>query len=402
MTEKCYYQDINKLEFEAEVIDVEKSKNGWRIRLDKTYFYPEGGGQPADKGWLNDRPVIDVRKEGDDIFHYLTENPGTGTVTGKIDHGWRRDFMQQHTGQHIISGALWKVGKYKTVSVHMGLDYTTIEIDAPAIPEEDLIKVEDLANEVINSDLPVRFIQTPHRELDKFPLRKPTGLKGNIRLVQIGDFDCVACGGLHFESTRQVGLVKATGMEKIRGHARIAWKIGARAYEDYRKKDNIIAGLKSALSTNEEMFVRKVKELQDEIIEMKRKNNRIENRLAEIAAHSLYENRRQEAGSPDSIITASWDEEDGNFIKKVMKELMKRDNVIICLINISADRLQWSIGCSENINVPFQEIKNNLLPMIDGKGGGRPPLWQGTGVNTGLVDEFFAGFKSLVLHLPAE
>jgi len=402
MTEKCYYQDINKLEFEAEVIDVEKNKNGWRIRLDKTYFYPEGGGQPADKGWLNDRPVIDVRKEGDDIFHYLTENPGTGTVTGKIDHGWRRDFMQQHTGQHIISGALWKVGKYKTVSVHMGLDYTTIEIDAPAIPEEDLIKVEDLANEVINSDLPVRFIQTPHRELDKFPLRKPTGLKGNIRLVQIGDFDCVACGGLHFESTRQVGLVKATGMEKIRGHARIAWKIGTRAYEDYRKKDNIIAGLKSALSTNEEMFVRKVKELQDEIIEMKRKNNRIENRLAEIAAHSLYENRRQEAGSPDSIITASWDEEDGNFIKKVMKELMKRDNVIICLINISADRLQWSIGCSENINVPFQEIKNNLLPMIDGKGGGWPPLWQGTGVNTGLVDEFFAGFKSLVLHLPAE
>lgn len=434
MTEKCYYQDIHTLEFEAQVIDVEKNKKGWRVRLDKTYFYPEGGGQPADKGWLNDIPVIDVRKEEGDIYHYLTENPGTGTVKGKIDPGRREDFMQQHTGQHIISGALWKVGKNKTLSVHMGIDYTTIEIDAPTIPEADLIKVEDLANEVINSDLPLRFIETSHRDLDKFPLRKPTGLTGKIRLVRIGDFDCVACGGLHFESTRKVGLVKATGMEKIRGNARITWKIGTRAYEDYRKKDKIISELKPVLSTKEEMFVEKVTELQDEIIEAKRKNNRLENRLAEITAHSLYESHREEDGSPYRVITAVRHEEDGDFlkkrsatavhkgtgnpapnridekvysfstlpgsIKKVMKELLKRDNAVICLVDVLADKLQWSIGCSENIDLPFQEIKNDLLPLIDGKGGGRPPLWQGTGRKTGQVDEFLAGFKSLVLNLP--
>lgn len=402
MTEKCYYQDINTLEFEAEVIDVEKSKKGWRVLLDKTYFFPEGGGQPADKGWLNDLPVIDVRKEGDDIYHYLTENPGTGTVTGKIDPGWRSDFMQQHTGQHIISGALWKAGKYKTLSVHMGVDYTTIEIDAPAIPEEDLIEVENLANEVINSDLPLRFIETPHLELDKFPLRKPTGLTGKIRLVQIGDFDCVACGGLHFESTRKVGLVKATGMEKIRGNARITWKIGARAYEDYRRKDKIISGLKSTLSTKEEMFVQKVKELQDEIIEAKRKNNRIENRLAEITANSLYESHSEQDDLPYRIITASRNEEDGSISKRVMKELLKRNNVVVCLIDVLTDKLQWSIGCSENIILPFQEIKNDLLSMVDGKGGGRPPLWQGTGTNTGQVDDFLTNFKSLVRNLPVK
>jgi alanyl-tRNA synthetase len=391
--------DINKLEFEAEVVEVSKEKKGWRVILDKTYFFPEGGGQPADKGRINNILVVDVQKEGENIVHFLTENPETGPAKGKIDSRWRRDFMQQHTGQHIISGALWKVGKYKTLSVHMGLDYTTIEIDAPAIPEEDLMKIEALANDVINIDLSLRFSEIHHRELDKFPLRKPTGLKGKIRVVQIGDFDYVACGGLHFESTRHVWLVKAIGIEKIRGNARIAWKIGDRGYADYGEKNRIVSSLKSLLSTKEDMFVQKVKELQEEIIETKRKNNRLENRLAETAARTLYEDRQDRDGSPYRIITESRHQEDGSFMKKVMKELLKRDNVLICLVNVFDEKLQWSIGCSGNINFPFQKIKKKLLASIDGKGGGRLPLWQGTGAKTEQVEDFLAAFRSLVISL---
>lgn len=400
MTEKCFYRDIHKLEFEAEVVGAVAEKKGWWITLDKTYFFPEGGGQPADRGWINDIPVKDVQKVGDDIHHYLDKNPGKGTVKGKIDTGWRRDFMQQHTGQHIISGALWQVGQYKTLSVHMGLDYTTIEIDVPEIPEEELLRVEKLANRVINDDMPLHFVETSHRELDRFPLRKPTDLKGTVRLVRIGDFDCVACGGLHFDSTGKVELVKAIGVEKIRGHARISWKIGERAYADYTKKNRIITELKSLLSTNEDMFLRKTQEIREEILTYKQKCNVLENRLADTMARNLYEAQPDLGESTRRVIGVSWREEDPNLIKKIMKELLKRENILICLVNIFPDKLQWSIGCSQEIDFPYAETEAGLLAIIDGKGGGRHPLWQGTGAKPGRAEDFIAAFRAIARGLP--
>jgi alanyl-tRNA synthetase len=402
MTETLYYQDTSKSEFEARILEVVKEKKAWRVALDKTCFYPEGGGQPADKGWINDIPVSDVQKQENVVYHYLPENPGQGIIKGKIDTGWRKDFMQQHTGQHIISGALWQVGKYKTVSVHMGIDYTTIEIDAPAIPEQHLTQVEKLANQVIQDDLPLSFIYTYHQELEQFPLRKPTGREGKIRLVKIGDFDCVACGGIHLDSTRKVGLVKAIGIEKIRDHARIAWKIGDRAFEDYREKDKIISQLKSILATNQDMFTRKVKDLQEELSDFKRQYSGLENRLAGIIAQQLYDDPQNRAESGLRIITASWKEENDNLIKKIIKDLLQREKVLVCLVNAIAGKLRWSIGSSEDIVFPFDESKDELLPIIDGKGGGHYPLWQGVGLKPQGVKDFIAKFRMMALLLKHE
>jgi alanyl-tRNA synthetase len=401
MTEKLYYKDIYKIEFEANVVDLIQEKKAWKVLLNKTCFFPEGGGQPPDKGWINNIPVIDVQKEGDFIYHYLPENPGEDKIMGKIDLEWRKDFMQQHTGQHIISGALWKVGNYKTVSVHMGMDYTTIEIDSPEISEEDLINTERLANQVIQSDMPVRFIQANHQEIDQFHLRKPCTRKGNIRLVKIGDFDCVACGGLHFDRTRNVELVKATGIEKIRGNVRITWKIGDRAFEDYRKKDKIITSLRSVLSTNEDMFVQKTREIQEEIINYKKKCNKFENRLAETIAQNLYTYRDQQnqERSTCRLITESREGENDSLMMKIMKSLLKRGSVLVCLVNTFSNKLQWCIGCSDDIHFPFDKIKDELLSIIGGKGGGRAPIWQGTGVKPERADDFLSKFRALALDL---
>lgn len=397
MTEKLYYRDINQIEFEAQVVEALNEKKIWKVILDKTCFFPEGGGQPADKGWLNDIPVQDVRKEGDEIIHFLPENPGqvNGTVKGKIDPVWRKDFMQQHTGQHIISGALWTIGKYKTVSVHMGLDYTTVEVEAPEIPEHDLVEAEKLANRVITEDILLHCIEAGHNELEKFNLRRPTQREGKIRLVTIGDFDCSACGGLHLDSTSRVGLVKAISSEKIRGNTRIAWKIGDRAYEDYRKKDKIMAALKSFFSANEDTIVEKTRDLMEEIATGKRKYNVIENRLAQILAQDLYNNRQLVPGSTTQVITGLWHGEEDELIKKIMKNLLKNEKTQVCLVNVLPGKLQWYIGCSDEIVFPFNEVKDKLLPIINGKGGGRHPQWQGTGLNPGGAADFLAGFKSL-------
>ena len=259
----------------------------------------------------------------------------------------------------------------------MGIEYTTIEIDAPEIPEQHLVQVEKLANRVIRDNLPLNFIHTQHQDLEQFPLRKPTDREGKIRLVKIGDFDCVACGGIHMDSTRQVGLIKAIGTEKIRDHARIAWKIGDRAYEDYWKKDKIISQLKSILATNQDMFTRKVKDLLEELANFKRQYSWLENRLAGAIVQQLVDDPQNRAKSGMRIITASWKEENDNLIKKILKDLLKREKVLVCLVNSIAGKLQWSIGCSEDMVFPFDETKDELLSIIDGKGGGRHPLWQG-------------------------
>jgi alanyl-tRNA synthetase len=396
MTEKLYYNNIDQDEFEAKTVNVSEDKKQWKVVLDRTCFYPEGGGQPADKGWLNNIPVTEVQKEGDTIFHYLSKHPGEGTIKGKIDMQWRKDFMQQHTGQHIISGALWKIGKYKTVSVHMGGDYTTIEIEAPEISEEELINTEDLANKIIAEDMPVRAILTTNREVDNFPLRKPTGVIGNVRLVQIGDFDCVGCGGLHLDSTRKVQLIKAIGLEKIRGNARIAWKIGERALKDYRQKDKVIAGLKPLLATREDLLVQKTEELLEELSTQKKKSGRLESRLAETIANDLYRNSKDLPGSGCKVITQALNDEDELLVKRILKNLLKKEKLLVCLVNQVSGRLRWSIGCSEDISFPFDDIKAELLAIIDGKGGGRHPLWQGSGQKPEAVEDFLKAFQTLV------
>jgi alanyl-tRNA synthetase len=395
MTEKLYYQDTQIDEFSAGVVEAVKDGKQWRVVLDKTCFYPEGGGQPADKGWINNIPVTDVQKQGDSIHHFLPQNPGPGTVQGKIDRQWRRDFMQQHTGQHIISGALWQVGKHKTVSVHMGLDYTTIETDKPDIPEQELIAAEKLANQAIEDNWPLDFIQTGDHELDKYPLRKPTSRKGSIRLVKIGDFDCVACGGIHMNTTRGVRLVSLVNAEKIRGHARTTWKIGDRALDDYRGKNRIALQLRTILGTREDNFTRKATEIQEELVSLKRKVNWLSGRLADTTAQQMVDAHEPREKSGIRVIAQSWQEEDDQLLKQVLKNLLGREKLQACLVNILPDRVLWSIGCSEDAIFPFNDVKKELLPIIEGKGGGRPPLWQGMGAAPGGVEAFLDRFKTL-------
>lgn len=397
MTETLYYEDSYRSEFDARVVDVEKEKKVWRVVLDRTCFYPEGGGQPADHGWLNGIPVIDVQKEDGKIFHYLSAGPGEGNVKGKIDMNRRRDYMQQHSGQHIISGALWRVGKYKTVSVHMGAEYTTIEVDAPEIRDGDLLKIEEMANRVIEDDLPLRAVLTHDSEAGNYPLRKPCPRKGDIRLMMIGDFDCVACGGVHLDTTRKVRLVRAAAVEKIRGNTRITWMIGDRALADYREKDQIVADLKLSLGTRGDRLAGKADALQNELLEHKRKCSSLENRLAASITEELYNARLHADQANPAIITKIWTGEDHGIIKRVLKLLFKKENIVFCLVNVSAEggKCQWNIGCSEDTQFPFDTVKKQLLPIIEGKGGGRSPLWQGTGLNPRGLDEFIKVFREM-------
>lgn len=398
VTEKLYYLDAGQAVFEARIVEVRKTGKLWEVILDKTCFYPEGGGQPADRGRINGIAVETVRKSGETVVHVLPADPGKGTVRGEVDMDWRLDFMQQHTGQHIVSAALWQVGGYKTVSVHMGMDYTTIEIQPADISKDELLKVETLANEIIQQDLPVNYIETGPEGLHQYRLRKPCPVEDRIRLVEIGDIDCVGCGGLHFDRTGRVGLVKAVALEKMRGNARITWMIGSRAFEDYRKKHEIVSSLKNRLETGTEWVVSKTETLINELDDSRKKVNFLSNQLADTLSRQLYESSQALTDSGIRIVTESWEDADDRLIKKIMKNLMNRKKVIACLINLASGKALWSIGCSEDVDFPFESFREKLMNIIDGRGGGRFPLWQGTGFKPDKSVEFLKAFSEQVKH----
>jgi alanyl-tRNA synthetase len=391
MTEKLYYTNPYQFQFNANIID--RLDDGKRIGLilDKTCFYPEGGGQPADNGWLNGVFVYDVWLKGEIIIHYVEHNILDSLIKGRLDTKRRLDYMQQHTGQHIVSQALMKVGQYKTVSVHLGELYSTIEIDAPEIPESDLLKVEELANKIVNDNQMIKTFWVDSKQASSMKFRRPPPKLEKIRAVQIGEFDLTACGGTHLGQTGEVGLIKIIGYEKIRGHIRIQTKIGNRAYSDYHKKSYIIEELSRTLTCGHDDLLQRVEELQEQVKENKNKFFSSQKQLM----HVLAELSKK---SPDKLneinfIHKEFTEINMRTVKEFIEQVLKLPDTIAIVFNYNDDKANWMVSHSLKDNVNLYELLEPLLPLIDGKGGGRDRLIQGGANNISGISEFVNQFR---------
>lgn len=231
-TRLLHQEGTRLLEFEATVLDVRSSEEGREVALDQTAFYAESGGQPSDDGTLDGRPVLGLRRENGVVWHTVAEGafaPGDGVV-GRVDGARRRDHMQQHTGQHILSQAFVREGGRNTRSFHLGAEESTIDLDGER-PEAALLEsVASAANVCVLDDRSVRIHEVPRDELDRFPLRRDPGAEHEIlRLVEIEDWDWSACGGTHAQRTGEVGTIQILGVEKIRGLWRVRFLAGVRS-----------------------------------------------------------------------------------------------------------------------------------------------------------------------------
>ena len=228
-TEKLYYADPFLKEFTATVLDCQPGKNGYTVTLDRTAFYPEGGGQPADHGTLDGAAVTDVHEKNGVIFHNVDRAVEIGkTVSGFIDWARRFDHMQQHSGEHICSGLI--CGRYgcDNVGFHMGTDIVTIDFNAD-IPWEDLLEIEGQATRYIQEDHPIDIQFHRGAELDAIDYRSKKPLEGDVRIVAFPGADCCACCGTHVLRSGQVGLVKFLSVQKFREGVRIELLCGQRA-----------------------------------------------------------------------------------------------------------------------------------------------------------------------------
>ena len=229
MTRKLYYEDCHLAAFSTTVTGCARTEKGWEVTLDTTAFYPEGGGQACDLGTLNGVRVLDVRERGEEIIHLCDGPLEVGAAAeGVLDYDRRFDLMQQHTGEHIVSGIIHSRYGYHNVGFHMGANFTEIDFDG-VVPQEDLAEIEKLANQAIWKNLQVACWYPSQEELPNVFYRTKKALPWPVRIVQVPGYDSCACCGVHVARTGEVGLVKLFSMVGLRGGSRIEMACGGRA-----------------------------------------------------------------------------------------------------------------------------------------------------------------------------
>lgn len=381
-TELLYYDDQMATGCSATVVETTSVDDQTAVVLDRTVFYPAGGGQPGDRGRITVKnkatiefTVVDTEKKDGTVYHIVEESdlealsPGV-SVSANLDWSRRYDYMQQHSGQHLLSGALVREAKASTISVHQGEEYITIEVDRSALADEVLHRVETAARRIIAENRPIRSFEIDSADLPSYSLRRPTGRTGRIRLVEIDDFDLVACGGVHLPSTGLIGGVKIIGSETIRGHLRIYAVLGERAYRDYDLKHRVSAHAAQAFSSKVSEVPIRLDAALREIKDLHRDRRILTERLAELTAVSLL------ADHPVRLVH-TMKNEDPEFFSALTKELSNRQSISACIINRTSTGTQWAIVATSVDESDFPDLRKRIVEPAGAKGGGKYPVMQG-------------------------
>jgi alanyl-tRNA synthetase len=250
MTRRLYHEDAYLRRFPCEIVAVTAWKGQPAVIVDRTAFYPEAGGQLGDRGTLGAVAVLDTQEADGAIVHILAGDPppiGAG-VTGELDWARRRQHMAQHTAQHLLSGALLDRAAAPTASARLGESALTIDVARDRIPEAELAAAEDLANDLVDDDLPIRAWFPDAGELARLKLRRDPKVDAGIRVVAIGDFDYSPCGGTHCERTSQLGTVRITGAERYKGMTRVTFTAARRGRAELFSRDTVLRGLAAQFS----------------------------------------------------------------------------------------------------------------------------------------------------------
>ena len=332
-TERLYYADSHLIEFDARVIDITERVSGWTaVTLDRTAFYPTGGGQPSDTGVLGGARVVECTDQGDTVLHVIQgPAPKIGDlVKGRVDWPRRLDHIQQHSGQHILSQALVALFDAPTRSFRVMEHVCEIDVDLIDPSDERIERAVELANNVIWEDRPVVTREVTAEEAAELPLRKEPAREGNLRLIEIEGFDLTPCGGTHASHTGEVGLIAVRSWERAKGLTRIEWVAGRRALEDYRRANKSARSVAALFSTGRDEAPKLAARMLDE-------NKRLHQRLRpleEIASRAEADELYESATTNDEnlrIISKVFADRDAESLRLIAQALVTRPGVIALL-----------------------------------------------------------------------
>ncbi len=347
------------------------SVDGNKVITDRTVFYPEGGGQAGDRGFLGTHRVIDTKKAPDGNSILILED-AEGVSAGqsleqKLDWDLRYSGMVVHTCQHMLSGLLYTMLGVGTVAVHMGDGYLTIEVDREHVDVQGLEEVVRRANEEIANAQRINCYELSHEEAEALGLRRSIKVQGQVRIVEIEGVDRIACGGVHVSDTSEIRLVVFAGREQIRGHERLAFRCGRSAVEQAVADRQVVGKLGSLLSCGVPDLEARVQSLLSETTALKAENSALKASVYK----TEIENRLGSGRTAAFIADADFD------ITACAHAVAGLEDLALCVLQTREDKTLWLIALKGSKDKDFNVLRRDLLPLINAKGGGKAPLYQG-------------------------
>ena len=367
MTEKLYYLDSHLFEFEATVLAAREEKRGWEIVLDRTAFFPEGGGQPADTGTIGRARVLDVHEREGEIRHLCDRELASGTYACAVDREKRLRRMQNHSGEHVFSGLTHQKFGAENVGFHMAADCMTIDFDKD-LSFEQLSEIEYEANLAVRANIPVRTFYPSPEELKKLEYRSKKELEGAVRIVEIAGIDRCACCAPHVNATGEIGAIKLLTAERHRGGVRLSLICGMDALDDYRRKQDSAAAISALLSAKRDEIAPAVERLLESEAKLKERASILGMRCAAL---------RAEAIAPTEGNICLFDE---GLSEAAARELVNRltektDGVAALFLADGAGQWRYIIGSRR---VDLRSAAKAINAGVSGRGGGRPEMIQGS------------------------
>ncbi|HEX7999236.1 MAG TPA: DHHA1 domain-containing protein [Pyrinomonadaceae bacterium] len=392
-TERLYYNDSHLTEFEARVTSVgELADTGGTTRvaltLDRTAFYPTGGGQPSDMGLLNETRVLECVDADEHVLH-LIEGPrlevGT-TVSGRVDWPRRLDHLQQHTGQHILSQAFVQLFDAETRSFRMSEKTAEIDVALDNASDERIEQAVELANSIIWEDRRVQVRQVTKEDAAQLPLRKDSEREGELRIIEIEGFDLSPCGGTHAARTGEVGIICVRSWERAKGLARIEFVAGARVLRDYNQANQTARQIASLFSAGRDEAAASVLRLLEENKQLLRQVRALEEVTTRTEAEELLKEAREAAGGTQ-LVSHIFDNRTADSLKKISLSVITRPRVVALLGSRDQDTARLVFARSADAPGDMNALMREACQMLDGRGGGKPDMAQGGGRNASRLEE---------------
>ena len=373
-TIRIYETDSHARRLQARVLSCEESENGWLVELDRTIFYPTGGGQPCDTGTLGGADVTETLLRGETVLHRCTAALPVGAdVTGEIDWARRLDLMQQHSGEHLVSGLIHARFGYENVGFHLGADLVTIDFNGE-VDEQALQELERAANEAVWADFAPHIWYPEPDELAHLPYRSKKALTGAVRLVQFGDIDLCACCGTHVSTTGQVGAIKILSAQSYKGGTRLAVVCGERAHQSIAAAWQDAAAVGTLLSSAPGRLLPAVQNLQTAEAALKQRLAAMQNALSEALA---------QAAVPGQPAVLHCDGADGDGLRRICLAVSARTNALTAVLASGGQGLAYAL-CLPGGDV--RPVCKALNEAFGGRGGGKPGFCQGSLACTDFAD----------------
>jgi alanyl-tRNA synthetase len=394
MTKRLYYADSYLKEFTSTVLDQRPVDRGFAVILDQTAFYPDSGGQPHDTGTLDAAHVVNVMEnDAGAVLHVLDREVLNSQISGRIDWARRFDHMQQHTGQHILSQAFLSVAKARTLSFHMGLEISTIDIELAQPSSSQMEEAQALATGVVFEDRPVHVLTADKDSLHSLGVRKESQREGEIRVIDVEGFDRSPCGGTHVRRTGEIGMVFISGFERYKGGTRVEFVAGRRALKTLQKDHELLKKLGRLHSAAPENLPELTGRLLQDRMALSRENEDLKDQLLEAEAGELLQNA---AGAENLIVVRKiYTGRSLEILKTLARKLTARQDALAILG--SADTGQLVVARSTNVSGNCNDAIKKIAAEMGGKGGGKPELAQAGGLPADSLDPWMRALEKCFL-----